>query len=299
MALSASIMQALFDAGCTPEQVVAGAKAAEADVERAESERQAERRERDRVRKRNARAKEKIQQNQHSRPNCPADIADTPSLDKENPPDPLKKLIPSPKENPLRGQKKRGTLCPEDFFPTESHFRKGATYGFDRDRVEAEADQMRDWSHANANRVIARKADWGRTFFGWMKNAAERDPPKNTPADRRARQDAMFAALNEKMGIDHDEPSETLRLDNPAGAFDLSEPDGAIAGGLCAEPGLFDGGLSGIRGSVPDGPSAWDSGDMQIFANGGGSEGIPGRSLRGAREAAPPPACIATSGKKV
>ncbi len=70
------------------------------------------------------------------------------------------------KDSPSR----RGEVCPLDFKPTQEHFTAGIRAGLSYDQILELAQDMIRWSHANANRDVARKANWNMTFFNWMKD---------------------------------------------------------------------------------------------------------------------------------
>jgi hypothetical protein len=44
--------------------------------------------------------------------------------------------------------------------------------------IQEEADAMREWAKANANRSIARKADWDETFGGFLRRLAKEKKEK-------------------------------------------------------------------------------------------------------------------------
>lgn len=70
----------------------------------------------------------------------------------------------------------RGTVCPPDFLPSESHYERAAKRRVDRTRVNELCEDMRSWSVSNANRQVARKNDWDMTLHVWIKRFAdERD----------------------------------------------------------------------------------------------------------------------------
>jgi hypothetical protein len=68
----------------------------------------------------------------------------------------------------------RGRLCPDDFQPTEKHYAAGAERGLSRNAVDDICARMHDWSHANANRQIARKTDWSLTLHNFIRDHAEK-----------------------------------------------------------------------------------------------------------------------------
>jgi hypothetical protein len=77
-----------------------------------------------------------------------------------------------------KSQAPRGHLCPDDFRPAEKHYDAGAKYGFDQI-----CTRMRNWSHANSNRQIARKSDWSLAFFNFIdRYAADQGVVKKQPS---------------------------------------------------------------------------------------------------------------------
>lgn len=77
-----------------------------------------------------------------------------------------------------KSRSSRGTLCPPDWRPTDRHYFAAQEYDLTREAVDKLADEMREWSHANANRPVARKADWGLAFHSWLRRGRPRIPPK-------------------------------------------------------------------------------------------------------------------------
>lgn len=89
-----------------------------------------------------------------------------------NPPDNVVSTISILSEDKVSKKEKkesRGSRIPPEWRPTDSHFTEGYRLGFDRAQVEAFAVDMRLWAEANANRPVARKLDWNKTFSGWMR----------------------------------------------------------------------------------------------------------------------------------
>jgi len=88
-------------------------------------------------------------------------------------------LSSTPMDSEVKKEKKKerksGNICPPDFHPTEEHYLLGQTLNYTRSRVDSMRDDMKSWSVANANRAIARKADWGLTFTGWLKRSAKQN----------------------------------------------------------------------------------------------------------------------------
>lgn len=70
-------------------------------------------------------------------------------------------------------ERKSGNVCPPEFHPKANHYVLGQELSQSRIQVDAMCDDMKAWSQANANRAIARKADWDLTLTGWMKRNAK------------------------------------------------------------------------------------------------------------------------------
>ncbi len=88
----------------------------------------------------------------------------------------------SKKEDSKKERNSCGTRLPEDWKPHPSHYDTGAGRGLSRAQVDSHAEDMRLWAQANANRQVARKADWDKTFAGWLRRAA---PTKTTEKQRQ------------------------------------------------------------------------------------------------------------------
>ena len=59
-----------------------------------------------------------------------------------------------------------------DWAPSESDVMYGLGLGLTTPAIEDAAESMRLWASANANRQIARKANWTAAFRGWMRREA-------------------------------------------------------------------------------------------------------------------------------
>lgn len=67
-----------------------------------------------------------------------------------------------------------GTTLPDDWNVDEGLIEYGIGLGLSRGQIMQSAEAMKEWARGNANRAIARKADWRATFQGWMRRDAER-----------------------------------------------------------------------------------------------------------------------------
>lgn len=134
-----------------------------------------------------------------------------PSLDKEVPPDPPKKLIPTQKKTPpTGGQKKRGpTLCRPDWEPDENTVSRLLSEGHTRSVIAAARREMIDWSQSGGKR----KHDWNATLRNWVRrNCRPRGqaPPSNGIAE-------AFEEVRRELGIE-DEPDSPTTIDITASA---------------------------------------------------------------------------------
>ena len=129
-----------------------------------------------------------------------------PSLDKEVPPHPPKKLNPTQKKNPPTGvKKKRGpTLCQPDWEPDANTVSALIAEGHTRSALEASRREMVDWSQSGGKR----KHDWNATYRNWVRRNGKprgQAPPANGLAE-------AFANTRRKLGID-DEPDSPTTID--------------------------------------------------------------------------------------
>lgn len=85
--------------------------------------------------------------------------------------------LASPTGEIQKGSEKRnsrGTRLPSDWQPSAKNREFGHALGLTDSQIDAMADEMRDWAGANANRQVARKADWGLTFKNWMRTGSQK-----------------------------------------------------------------------------------------------------------------------------
>lgn len=95
-----------------------------------------------------------------------------------NPPTPISPVILTD-DTPKGG---KGHRLPADWMPKPEATEYGAARGLTAAQVADEAEAMRDWALSNANRGVARKADWDRTFLGWLRRAAAKPQPRAGPS---------------------------------------------------------------------------------------------------------------------
>lgn len=77
------------------------------------------------------------------------------------------------KEKPIKTKASSvtvGTVCPADWQPKDIHQAIANQLGFSKVWMFEQAERMRSWSVANANRAIARKSNWDQAFNNWMKD---------------------------------------------------------------------------------------------------------------------------------
>ncbi|MBE7247832.1 MAG: helix-turn-helix domain-containing protein [Actinomycetospora chiangmaiensis] len=113
----------------------------------------------------------------------------------------------------------RAVLCPDGFEPGDRHYAAAEAAGFDAAFVRQTAASMHRWSHANAHRPIARKADWALAFDGILdtalREAAERAAreARRSPASAPPRRSTNggLALVAEMIGLPHD-PADLLNV---------------------------------------------------------------------------------------
>lgn len=93
----------------------------------------------------------------------------------ENDANALSSLLSKTQDSDLEKKKDRnsaGTRLPVDWVPSVSLIGYGGGLGLTKAEVLSMAEDLRLWAVANANRPVARKADWEKTFQGWMRREA-------------------------------------------------------------------------------------------------------------------------------
>lgn len=73
--------------------------------------------------------------------------------------------------------KDRGICLPSDWKPSQGDLEYGLELGLSCGEIRTCAEDMRLWAEANRNRPVAKKADWGRAFKGWMRREAAKKKP--------------------------------------------------------------------------------------------------------------------------
>jgi hypothetical protein len=71
-----------------------------------------------------------------------------------------------------------GTVLPDDWQPSDSDRIYGLALKFTEQQISEMAEDMKLWAGANANRQIARKANWSMAFKSWMRREAAKSKEK-------------------------------------------------------------------------------------------------------------------------
>ncbi|MCJ2068301.1 helix-turn-helix domain-containing protein [Methylobacterium sp. J-030] len=90
-------------------------------------------------------------------------------------------------------------LCPNDFEPDGSHYAAAEALGFDAAFVRQTARSMHAWSHANAHRSIAWKADWPLAFDGILDRALREAAEKASRKGPKRYANGAIGLLLERM----------------------------------------------------------------------------------------------------
>ncbi|MEQ9634621.1 MAG: hypothetical protein RLW68_00905 [Devosia marina] len=203
MSISASTLRKLAELRLDPDQM-AGVLGILAEQQEAEEARKAAQRER--TRKSRAKRDGNVTDTSQSQ-GSNAEV----SPKKEIPPTPPKeKTTPSTTE-PNGSSKTRAVRLTEDWeLPVE--WRQDALKaGLAADRIELEAEKMRDWSLSSPNGA---KRNWRAAWRNWAKGAAEKQPRgspfRSSPGKPRNIFEASSSLLTELMEAEHGtEPNQT------------------------------------------------------------------------------------------
>lgn len=117
-------------------------------------------------------------------PQNSAESADEPIPSKESPPDPHKKLNPSPKETPSKeGSKKRATRIPDGYQPEVI---TATAMGIPEPRARRESETFVDWAKAAPGQKGV-KLDWDAAWRNWCRRVADElgCSPPGEAADRQ------------------------------------------------------------------------------------------------------------------
>lgn len=88
------------------------------------------------------------------------------------PPDRIGEDRKGKKDSVASATRSRGSTLPEDWKPCDKHYEEAVKLNLGKAAVDQMADDMRTWAIANANRAVARKADWDATFRNWLRRNA-------------------------------------------------------------------------------------------------------------------------------
>jgi hypothetical protein len=135
-----------------------------------------------------------------------------PPSPKETSPTPPKEITPStpstPKENPLRGQKKAVRL-PEDWVLRPEWRQDAIDAGLSENLIDLEAAKMRDWSRSSKNGA---KLDWRATWRNWCREAAARTPQQRAgpSLNRPPTAQELLKARRQEISLDEPPPNRPL-----------------------------------------------------------------------------------------
>ncbi|MDE2096817.1 MAG: hypothetical protein KGL39_06180 [Patescibacteria group bacterium] len=96
-----------------------------------------------------------------------------------------------------------GESLPAEWQPTCDDIDYGRRLGLSEQDIDGMLEDMKLWAGANANRQIARKADWHLAFKGWLRREAKKkgirfNGHQNGTASQRAFDLAREARLRER-----------------------------------------------------------------------------------------------------
>lgn len=186
-----------------------------------ENERAATIREQNRIRQQNHRARNAVERDSHGVTRDVRDGVNALSSKKEV-------NLESKKERALTNS--RGTFCPADFTPSDSHFDLGQSLGLSRSQVSEAAGQMVEWSTANRNRAVARKADWSLTFTGWLRRNSKppqtADPPMTAEGRELERKTREYEVELERRKRNGHEENPGIRSTANGSGNESADPDG-------------------------------------------------------------------------
>jgi hypothetical protein len=179
MSIDPAILRAMAEAGASVELILVAVEAAKA----LDDAKLVEKRAKDAARQRKSRTNRELS---HPVTVTPRDTCDTPPPEEPQslPPNIEGNQTPStPKENPLRGEKK-GTRLPADWQPDEALRRYASQHGFTGVGLSREIEKFRNYWLAKPGKD-ARKLDWSATWRTWILNGNNRGPPQPQPGQSR------------------------------------------------------------------------------------------------------------------
>jgi hypothetical protein len=110
------------------------------------------------------------------------------------------------------GDKQKGMRLRNDWKPKAATIEKGLSFGLTETEIGRCIASMRDWAVANANRAVARKADWDMTLVGWMR----RDASKRVVDATRNGYVAVFDDLRARNGARPDKRGDDTDAAEPS-----------------------------------------------------------------------------------
>jgi hypothetical protein len=142
-------------------------------------------------------------------------------------------------------KKSTGRTLPKDWVPSESLFAYGRQQSLTDGQTAEILENMRLWAHSNANRAIARKADWDGTMQGAIRRDAAKFKARASPQRSNGRGGAahMLEDLLEKRNVERKQeiiPAEApkqLSLVSGERSNLSRDIDGLISGSFKQIPG--------------------------------------------------------------
>ena len=169
---------------------------------------------------------------------------------------------PLPSVGPQAEKPKRhsGSCLPKDWSPSESLFAYGRQQGLDDSHTAEILENMRLWAHSNANRAIARKADWEGTMQGAIRRDAAKFKARAGPTKEKFRNGHMELMIND-IRKQHDaingngDMRAILDVEVLLGKKEPTMPNGSKINAFDDAEAGRDAGVSGLNGGIlPFGP---------------------------------------------
>jgi hypothetical protein len=132
---------------------------------------------------------------------------------KEGPQTPKKNTTPSNSTasatKRTKRQKPEGTLCPDDFRPSDAHYAKCTAKDAPASVADETCQKMHRWSHEHADRDIAWKANWSLALHHFLDGEIEKyhrraAAARASPAGQKPSSHGPLARLADRMGIPDD-----------------------------------------------------------------------------------------------
>jgi len=177
MSLSAAVIDAMVAAGCTAEQLASAIKTANAEADAL-------------LAAKRAKAAEKKRRQRALVPGTNRDIAgqegtegDKVSPKKETSPTPPKEKTTPSSTEPNGSSKTRASRLPADWVLPIDWRQDAIKAGLPGDRIDLEAEKMRDWSLSSPSGA---KLNWRAAWRNWSKGAAEKIPKRGQAPPKTA-----------------------------------------------------------------------------------------------------------------